>query len=733
MLIPLERATPQCGGKASGLRRLLELGLPVPPGRCLPVELYRSALPAVLPAPDAADEAGSRPVVQSLEGWEPSPGLRQALDEAGQQLGWPLVVRSSATCEAAAPGLFVSVNGVGEIAALVAAIRRCWASLWSTPAWVVLRHRGSWPGAEGMAVVLQHEVHASWAGLALSRDAQQTASIRVELVPGSGGALAAGAADPQWVLVPREGVPPSSALPHAALVALRDAALRAEEIWGAPVELEWALAADGAIQLVQVRPTAVASPPAGSWAVDDGQTTWRWDREHNPEPLSVAHASLMDLVAPPGGHRIVEGYLYYAERGEPPAEIDPDLEQLWDGFTREMVPRLQAFEARTAPLDQVLDFFRELYAAYFGDLARARQRARAEVARFLREALGADERTAARLSTPADHATVERTSELFRLAGALREDPELAAFVRGPQPDLRACPSAAFARAVREHLVRYGTLVACWDVAAPTLAEQPELLLRRVAALAEATDDPAAAWQQLAALARAEERALRERLAADDRARLDDLLRRARLARRVEEEDDLLFSRAMALVRRALLARGEQLVARGLLARADDVFLLSMEELQAGLPTELGSELSSRRAAWEARRRLMPPLTIRGSSASWARPAGDSVLRGLGVGGTARGRVRLVTRMEQLLAGDLGGAVVVCPTLLPALAVVLPEVAALVTDHGGLLSHAASLARELGVVAVVGTGSATRVLRDGEKVWVDGQRGLVVREAPGRL
>jgi pyruvate,water dikinase len=88
----------------------------------------------------------------------------------------------------------------------------------------------------------------------------------------------------------------------------------------------------------------------------------------------------------------------------------------------------------------------------------------------------------------------------------------------------------------------------------------------------------------------------------------------------------------------------------------------------------------------------------------------------------------VVQRLEQLWEQTFAGAVVVCPTLLPALAVVLPEVAALITDHGGLLSHAASLARELGVVAVVGTGAATRELREGEVVWVDGQRGLVVRE-----
>ncbi|MBK8480871.1 MAG: hypothetical protein IPL40_06815 [Proteobacteria bacterium] len=79
-----------------------------------------------------------------------------------------------------------------------------------------------------------------------------------------------------------------------------------------------------------------------------------------------------------------------------------------------------------------------------------------------------------------------------------------------------------------------------------------------------------------------------------------------------------------------------------------------------------------------------------------------------------------------LLTEQLGGVVLVCPTLTPALAPVLGQLAGLVTDHGGSLSHAALLAREQGLPAVVGTRSATHALRDGDWVWLDGVRGLVV-------
>jgi pyruvate,water dikinase len=69
--------------------------------------------------------------------------------------------------------------------------------------------------------------------------------------------------------------------------------------------------------------------------------------------------------------------------------------------------------------------------------------------------------------------------------------------------------------------------------------------------------------------------------------------------------------------------------------------------------------------------------------------------------------------------------VVVCPVTSPAWSVVFPSMGALVTDMGGILSHPAIIAREHGIPAVVGTGNATDVLRDGQTVTVDGTTGVV--------
>ena len=71
------------------------------------------------------------------------------------------------------------------------------------------------------------------------------------------------------------------------------------------------------------------------------------------------------------------------------------------------------------------------------------------------------------------------------------------------------------------------------------------------------------------------------------------------------------------------------------------------------------------------------------------------------------------------------GDVMVCPMTSPVWSVLFPSLGALVTDAGGLLSHPAIIAREYGIPAVVASGNATSILRDGEIVRVDGAAGSV--------
>jgi pyruvate,water dikinase len=104
---------------------------------------------------------------------------------------------------------------------------------------------------------------------------------------------------------------------------------------------------------------------------------------------------------------------------------------------------------------------------------------------------------------------------------------------------------------------------------------------------------------------------------------------------------------------------------------------------------------------------------------------GKILLKGLGASpGVASGHVKIVketkdiTKVEQ---GDILVAVMTTPDMVPA----MKRASAIVTDEGGMTCHAAIVSRELGVPAVVGTKNATKVLKDGMLVTVDGEKGVV--------
>ncbi|MGQ4555795.1 phosphoenolpyruvate synthase [Halobellus sp. GM3] len=105
--------------------------------------------------------------------------------------------------------------------------------------------------------------------------------------------------------------------------------------------------------------------------------------------------------------------------------------------------------------------------------------------------------------------------------------------------------------------------------------------------------------------------------------------------------------------------------------------------------------------------------------------AGDVILRGLGSSpGIASGEVRIVTKLDhldQVSEGDIIVTEMTMPDMVPA----MKRASGIVTDEGGMTSHAAIVSRELGVPAVVGVGSATRELEDGQPITIDGDKGTI--------
>lgn len=176
---------------------------------------------------------------------------------------------------------------------------------------------------------------------------------------------------------------------------------------------------------------------------------------------------------------------------------------------------------------------------------------------------------------------------------------------------------------------------------------------------------------------------------------------------------------------------GARLADRGILDDPADVRFLTIDELADLRPGSVSDLVAQRRndhAGYDAM--VLPhvwhgvPVPTAAETAAAAGPA-ITTLSGLGVsGGVAEGVVRVVVDLDDV--NDLAeGTVLVCRATDPSWASLFPLAEAVVTDVGSAMSHAAIVCRELGLPCVANTRTATRDLRDGMRVRVDGTSGVV--------
>ncbi|HWH29504.1 MAG TPA: PEP-utilizing enzyme [Mycobacteriales bacterium] len=188
-------------------------------------------------------------------------------------------------------------------------------------------------------------------------------------------------------------------------------------------------------------------------------------------------------------------------------------------------------------------------------------------------------------------------------------------------------------------------------------------------------------------------------------------------------------------VRKATRALGAELVASGVLREAEDAFFLTIDEcvaLDAGRLDDVQALVDRRRSDHESYRTLSLPVFFHGLPEPVAPlpsvpgQVGDTTLTGAASGGgVVVGRARVLLDVNDDI--DLeDGDILVCRFTDPSWAPLMSLAEALVIDMGGSASHGAVVARELGIPFVIGTGNGTSVLRDGDRIEVDG-RGNTVR------
>jgi phosphohistidine swiveling domain-containing protein len=191
----------------------------------------------------------------------------------------------------------------------------------------------------------------------------------------------------------------------------------------------------------------------------------------------------------------------------------------------------------------------------------------------------------------------------------------------------------------------------------------------------------------------------------------------------------IAFLQALDVCRANARRFGGLAAAAGVLAEPEDVFYLTVDELRRPLGADVADLVAERRAKRLEYQGLRLPVHFRGMpepvpADTPVAAAEDGVLRGTGVSpGVVEGVARVVD--DPTFADVEPGEVLVARTTDPSWSSIMFVSAALVVDIGGALSHAAVVARELGIPCVVNTGVGTGVLRSGDRVRVDGRAGTV--------
>ena len=315
------------------------------------------------------------------------------------------------------------------------------------------------------------------------------------------------------------------------------------------------------------------------------------------------------------------------------------------------------------------------------------------------------------LSVGQDLASAQPLNTVYRLADAAQRDPNVIRILAGSGDHLDELSTQApeFHAAVFAELKVMGHRgPAEVEMRSASYADDPEMLIRMVAKSLDISTRPATQRPVVPLRARPVARLAAHQLR-------DREVRRDRMVR------------AIWLLRNLLRELGRRLTDSGVLEATDDVFYLLVDELDA-LPADVSAVVARRRAEQRRLAGFAPPAAFSGSwqvatSLAAILTPGET-LAGLGVcGGRVRGRVRIV-RPESI--DDLEpGEILVAEVTDVGYTVAFSYAAAVVTELGGPMSHAAVIAREFGIPCVVDVADVTRRLSPGALVEVDGGSGEI--------
>ncbi len=517
----------------------------------------------------------------------------------------------------------------------------------------------------------------------------------------------------------------------------------------------------------------------------DAEITWEWDDMHMPGALSALAGDYTWVIGAgmAYGHkrmgtpvemrvRVWNGYAYYGLATDVP---EAEQQAMWERRTvaaraairdadaywhERAVPEVTAAYAwvaaspvETMPLGDLAGTWDEVWArisrcwAMHFYAIRGPYQVLDDLADLYESAIDAQTPgEALGLIGGGDHELQAVERDFEALAAVVRATPRLAERLCEPGvtvEQLAAVPGAGhFMDALTSFLAAHGHLGQNFDdLTLPSWAEEPGLVLAELDKRIR-TPGTTTAEERRARLANeADLLADRARTALaedpDKLAHFEALLADARQVGHLTETHNYWIDRmAQASLRRFVVRVGQRLADAGAIEEPADIFHLHRDEV----PDVLRGG-GDRRALVADRRQdlarfaaIVPPRRVGKPAEDGGGDRFDGVrltssdpdeLRGTGASvGIVRGPAR-VTLTQADFGAVLPGDIIVCPSSNPSWVPLFAIAGGLITNTGGVLSHAAVVAREFGLPAVVGTGDATTRIADGRLVELDGSSGIV--------
>lgn len=710
--IPLEHVDPdqvwRFGGKSCSLAFLRRNGLKVPKSLALGSEVFLKFM----------EETGlGRDVEKILKDhnldemrweaiWDISLRIRNLFLRAGLPPGMKTLGREATSLLARASQLAVRSSAPGEDSktssfagmheshvplegeeAVQKAIIQVWSSLWSDRALLYRKEMNLDPLTSSMAVLVQECVQGDYSGVAFSIDPTDETRIVIESVPGLNAALVDGSTQPaRWILDRKSGRVLSfdpgpwdtdrDALPDpVTLERIREMALKCQELTGRPQDVEWTMNS-GVLYCLQSRPVTTSIDTR-----DSGQ-----DQDKRPWYLSL-HRSFESLQTL---GKEIEGDLLPALESLSRKMSETDLSRMDNaGLAREI-------DQRHAWMRQ----WRETYHARFIPMAHGVR------------LLGMVYNDALRPDDPFEFTdllhgsgleAVTRNQALEKLAAVIRDSPELQNTLKNGRDPLSEPGHQEFNRLFEKFVKDHGSLMcsSAW------CTEGHHGLLSLILEMAGNNPDIGLENRQ-----KSDPHPEQIFLNAFHTKRRDfarAVLELGRVSHRIRDNDNLAMGRLQAeLIRVADEARAK-------LAAQDD------PEIRQALDNIPGEYLD-----------VTSPAGRSSYSGSTAATAQENVFAGHPAGpGLARGAARVIAEPSELFSFRKG-EILVCQAMDPGMSFVVPLAAAIVEARGGMLVHGAIIAREYGLPCVTGLNESLIRIRTGDLLLVDGYKGIVSRQEPGR-